>query len=234
MNKLIAVTGGSKGIGKAILERFAREGFDIVTCARNTTDLKQLKEELEGKFPIKAHVITADLSVKEQALAFADFVNNLHRPVQVLVNNAGYFVAGNIAEEPDGILESMINNNLYSAYYVTRGIIKSMKERREGHIINMCSIASIIAYPNGGSYSISKFAMLGFSKVLREELKPFNIRVTSVLPGATLTGSWEGANIPRERFIPVEDIASTVYATYALSDRSVVEEILIRPQLGDI
>jgi short-subunit dehydrogenase len=98
----------------------------------------------------------------------------------------------------------------------------------------MCSIASIKAYPNGGSYAISKFALLGFSKVLREELKEFNVRVTAVLPGATRTASWDGVDLPEDRFMRAEDVAETVFSAYSLSERSVVEEIIIRPQLGDI
>jgi short-subunit dehydrogenase len=98
----------------------------------------------------------------------------------------------------------------------------------------MCSIASIKAYPNGGSYAISKFALLGFSKVLREELKEFNIRVTAVLPGATRTASWDGVDLPEDRFMRAEDVAETVFSAYSISERSVVEEIIIRPQLGDI
>ncbi len=234
MKKLIVVTGGSKGIGKAILEKFAREGFDVVTCARKLQGLNQLKAELESKFGIQAHIHSADMADKKQVYAFTDFVNSLNRPVDVLVNNAGYFIPGRVTEEPEGALASMIDSNVYSAYYTTRGLVKAMQERREGHIFNMCSIASIAAYPNGGSYAISKFALLGFSKVLREELKASNIRVTAILPGATLTASWEGVDLPEERFIKAEDVADTVYAAYALSGRSVVEEVLIRPQLGDI
>jgi short-subunit dehydrogenase len=109
-----------------------------------------------------------------------------------------------------------------------------MKLNRSGHIFNMCSIASFMAYPNGGSYAISKFALLGFSKCLREELKTFGIRVTAVMPGATKTASWEGVEIPEDRFIKVEDVADSVFAAYALSDRSVIEELIIRPQLGDL
>jgi short-subunit dehydrogenase len=109
-----------------------------------------------------------------------------------------------------------------------------MKDRRRGHIFNMCSVASLFAYPNGGSYSITKFALLGFTKVLREELKPYGVRVTSVMPGATLTASWQGTDLPDERFMRVEDVAETIYAAYSLSQQSVVEEIVLRPQLGDI
>jgi len=91
-----------------------------------------------------------------------------------------------------------------------------------------------MAYENGGSYCISKFALLGFSKVLRNELKEFGIKVTSVLPGATLTSSWDGVEIPEERFMPAEDIGDSIWDIYKLSDRTVVEEVVLRPQLGDL
>lgn len=234
MNKLVVVTGGTKGIGRAILERFASAGFDVATCARKQADLIQLKEDVEKKYLVKVSVQTADMSDKNQVKVFTDFINKLSRPVDVLVNNAGHFVPGQVMEEPDGTLESMIEGNVYSAYYATRGLIGSMKSNKSGHIFNMCSIASIMAYPNGGSYAISKFALLGFSKVLREELKEFGIRVTAVLPGATKTASWAGSTLPDSRFMKPEDVAEAVFSAYSLSPHSVVEELLIRPQLGDI
>jgi len=234
MNKLIVVTGATKGIGKAVAERFAQEGFDVIACARGTEGLLALKEELEKKHKVHVQVQTVDMSHREAVEKFAAFILALGRTVDVLVNNAGYFVPGELMEEPDGTLESMIQSNLYSAYYMTRGLAGLMKTHRQGHIFNMCSIASIKAYPNGGSYAISKFALLGFSKCLREELKPFDIRVTAIMPGATRTASWDGTGLPDERFMPSQDVADTIYATYALSGRSVVEEIILRPQLGDI
>jgi short-subunit dehydrogenase len=234
MNKFIVVTGGTKGIGRAILERFAQAGFDVATCARKANELDKLKETFEAKFKVKAFVQKADLSDKSQVKVFAEFVSGLNRPVDVLVNNAGYFTPGSVLDEAEGSLESMVNSNVYSAYYTTRGLAPAMKKNKSGHIFNMCSIASIKAYPSGGSYAISKFALLGFSKVLREELKEFGIRVTAILPGATRTASWDGVEQPDDRFMKVEDVADTVFSAYSLSSRSVVEEILIRPQLGDI
>ncbi len=234
MNKLVVVTGGTKGIGRSIIERFAKEGFDIVTCARNQSDLNALKGEVEKNFNVGVYLFVADLTDKKQVQRFVDFVNNLNRPIDVLVNNTGYFEPGQITEEPDGILEKMIHSNLYSAYYTTRGLVGGMKERKWGHIFTICSIASIKAYPNGGSYGISKFALLGFTKVLREELKEFGIRVTAVMPGATKTSSWDSSELPESRFMKPEDVASSIYGAYSLSKNSVVEEILIRPQLGDI
>ena len=145
-----------------------------------------------------------------------------------------FFCRGEIATEPDGALESMVNANLYSAYYTTRGLLHLMKGAHKPHIFNICSIASFMAYPNGGSYAISKFALLGFSKCLRAELKTDGIRVTAVMPGATLTESWSGTTLEDERFMKSEDVADSIYGAYALSERSVVEEIIIRPQLGDL
>lgn len=98
----------------------------------------------------------------------------------------------------------------------------------------MGSVAGLTAYPNGGTYAVSKWAMLGMTKCLREELKPHQIKVTSILAGATYTSSWEGVDLPIERFMKSEDVAESVWAAYNLSPQSVVEEIVIRPQLGDI
>ena len=126
----------------------------------------------------------------------------------------------------------MLNTNLYSAYHLSRGLLSLLKPGSD--IINICSVASLKPYPGGGSYGISKYAMLGFSQNLREELKDAGIRVTAVMPGATLTDSWAGVELPEERFIPAEDVAEAVCNAIRLSPRTVVEDIVLRPQLGDI
>jgi short-subunit dehydrogenase len=235
MNKLTVISGGTKGIGRSLVEKFASQGFDIITCARTESDLKNLKKDLRKKFAnIQISVFRADLASMNDRSAFIEFVLSHDKPVDVLINNAGLFLPGQIHNEQSGTLEKMIESNLYSAYYLTRGLIGPMIQRKEGYIFNMCSTASIMAYSNGGSYGISKFALLGMSKVLREEMKPFNIRVSAVLPGATYTASWEGADISPDRFMPPDDVAETIWNAYSLSARSVVEEILIRPMMGDL
>lgn len=233
MNKLIAVSGGTKGIGRAIIERFAAAGFDVITCSRNEQDLQQLKENIEGK-STRLFYVVADMSTRSGVKTFSEAILKLNRPVDVLVNNSGYFEPGQITEEPEGVLEKMMESNVYSAYHLTRSIVPEMKKVKKGHIFSICSVASLIAYPNGGSYSITKFAMLGFSKVLREELKEFGTRVTAVIAGATRTASWDGVDLPDERFMRPEDIAEAIFGAYTLSDRTVVEELILRPQLGDI
>jgi short-subunit dehydrogenase len=109
-----------------------------------------------------------------------------------------------------------------------------MKAAKAGHIFNLCSVASLAAYPGGGAYSISKFALLGFSKNLRNELKEHGIKVTAVIPGAAYTDSWKSSGISEERFMQAADIAKMVYAASQLSPQAAVEEIVMRPQLGDL
>lgn len=235
MNKFVVISGGTKGIGRALIEKFAGAGFDVATCSRSGKNLDDLAGIIRSKFPaVQFHVQEADLSLPSGRKKFLDHLNALDRPVDVLINNTGIFRPGQIHDEEAGTLEHLIETNLYSAYYLTRGIVGRMMERREGYIFNICSTASIVAYTNGGSYGISKFALLGMSKVLREEMKPFNVKVTSVLPGATFTASWEGTELPEDRFMKPEDVAESIWSAYNLSPRSVVEEILIRPMAGDL
>jgi short-subunit dehydrogenase len=234
MRKSILITGGTKGIGRAIVEKFAQEGFDIMTCSRNEKDLDSLREEINNKFPaIRILTVQADISKKEEVEKLAVAVKAFGIP-DVLVNNTGVFLPGAIHNEPEGNFEFMMQTNLFSAYHLTRALVGEMIARKSGHIFSMGSIAGMTAYPNGGSYAVSKWAMLGMTKCLREELKPFDIKVTSILAGATFTASWEGVDLPVERFMSAEDVADSVWGAYNLSPRTVVEELIIRPQLGDI
>jgi short-subunit dehydrogenase len=231
----IVITGASKGLGRAMAEKFAAQGHHLFLCSRNEVDLYKTMEELLTRYPtVKIKAKARDLSKKEEAQEFAAWVLNNGYVIDVLINNAGSFIPGSIYNEPEGSLEQMLAVNLYSAYYVTRMLLPQMMERKAGHIFNICSIASLQAYANGGAYSVSKFAMLGFSKNLREEMKPYHIKVTSVLPGAVYTNSWSGSEIDPKRIMEATDIAEMVYAATQLSAQACVEEIVLRPQLGDL
>ncbi len=234
MSKTAIVSGGTKGIGKAIIEKLAENGFDIITCSRNSDDLESLKTSIESLHQVQVHVHKVDMSKNEEVLKFGTTALKQASKILILVNNAGVFIPGQLHMEEDGVLEKMIDTNLYSAYHLTRQIIPGMKENRKGHVFNICSTASFMPYENGGSYCISKFAMLGFSKVLREEMKENGVRVTSIMPGATMSASWEGVDLPEERFMKASDVADALFNAYEMSDRTVVEEIVMRPQLGDI
>jgi short-subunit dehydrogenase len=235
--KLIVVTGGSKGIGRAVVSRFLQAGYPVATCARSAADLAALTTELRANVPgAVLHTMPADLSQQADCARFAAFVLGLDLPVEVLVNNTGAFIPGRLQDEPaDGSqLRQMLAVNLLSAYDVTLPLLPGLIAQAHGHIFTVCSTASITAYPNGGSYGIAKHALLGFTKNLREELKASGVRVTAVLPGPTLTASWAGVDLPKERFVQAEDVAEAMFSAFSLSSHAVVEELLIRPQLGDL
>ena len=230
----IIITGASRGLGKAIAEIFAENGYDLYITSMNEVRLYKAVEELIKKYPaITVKAKPFDLSKKEQAQAFGQWCLKNCSP-DILVNNAGGFTGANVYNEEDGALEKMIETNLYSAYHLTRVIVSSMIEKKRGHIFNMSSIAGLKAYPGGGSYGISKFALRGFSVNLREELKPYNIKVTTIFPGAAYTDSWASSGIERERFMESGDIAKMIFAASQLSPQACVEDIVLRPQLGDI
>jgi short-subunit dehydrogenase len=231
----VVVTGASKGIGKAVAAIFAAEGHQLFLCARNEVQLYNTVAEIQTQYPgsnIKGKAV--DLSKKEDVKDFAKWILGHTETIDILVNNAGSFLPGSVFNEEEGLLETMIGTNLYSAYHLTRLLLPGMMEKKSGHIFNMCSIASLNAYPNGGSYGISKFALAGFSKNLREEMKPYNIKVTAIYAGAVMTDSWGDFNNSSHRIMEAKDIADIIAAMSKLSPGAVAEEIVLRPQLGDL
>ncbi len=227
--KKIFISGGSRGIGLAIARRFYREGFQVIICARREEGLKQAEDELPGLV-----TYICDLSNKQSVKDLVAKLRVVHGTLDILVNNGGVFLPGQLHKEEDAVFEKLIATNLFSAYYLSKGLLPDMIKAGKGIIVNMCSIASITAYEFGGAYSVSKYGMYGLSKSLREEMKEKGIRVIAMLPGATYTSSWEGMDIPEERMIPPEDIAELCWTACNMSERTVVEDIIIRPQLGDL
>lgn len=231
----VIITGGTKGIGLALVNEYAKHGWAVITCARR---VEGFVASLPADWQNRVIALAADMSSTDAVKQFA--AEALAQcelqgwSLKVLVNNAGVFIPGQVHTEDEGLLEHQLNTNLLSAYHMTRAILPAMLPNATGHIVNMCSIASFMAYPNGGSYSISKWALLGFTKVLRAELLTKGIKVTAVMPGATLTPSWDGVDLPAERLMPAEEIAEAVWNATNTSGRTVVEEIVLRPQLGDL
>jgi short-subunit dehydrogenase len=231
---IVVITGASKGIGKAVATEFAKKGYTLLLCSRGEAALYNTVSELQTAYPdasIKAR--PTDMSNEADVLAFAAWCLEKGTP-DIIVNNAGHFVPGSIYNEAPGTLATMIESNLYSAYHLTRALLTPMMAAKTGHIFNICSIASLNAYANGGSYSISKFALAGFTKNLREELKPHGIKVTGVYPGAVYTASWDGSGVDPKRIMEAQDVATMIVAAASLSFTAVVEDIVLRPQLGDL
>lgn len=235
MNLYAVITGATEGIGKAIAEKIVAEGGNIAVCARNEASLRLLAEGWKERFPKQEiFYLPCDIGRKEEVEHFASAVLERFERVDILVNNAGIFQPGQLATEPEGQLEETMAVNLFGPYHLTRALLSKMKQQQSGHIFNLCSVASLRAYENGGAYSISKYALLGFSENLREELREYSIKVTSICPGAVWSRSWSGSGVPRERIMEAEDIAALVWTSYNLSSQAGMETLILRPLKGDL
>ncbi len=232
----VVITGATKGLGRAIATLLFDHGASLAICSRHQEDLDDMKQSLLETAQSGQTIIAyrCDVSKRDEIDGFGRLILSKWNHIDVLINNAGVFMPGALIDEEDGQLQMMMDTNLYSAYHLTRTLLPVFVGQQKGHIFNMCSVASIKAYPNGGSYCISKFALLGFTKVLREELKAQGIKVTALLPGATWSDSWSGIDLPEERLMQAHDIAIAVWQALQMSPAAVVEEIIIRPQLGDL
>ena len=233
--KNLVITGASRGIGKSIALSFAKNGFNIIFCSRSKDKCESLLKELKqiSTTAIFNYKLT-DMSLKSEVIEFTNFVLEHFQTIDVLINNAGVYLPGLVHNAEDDLFEKTMATNLFSAFYTTKYLMPIMIEKKQGHIFNISSIAGLQAYKNGGSYTVSKYALQGYTDALRDELKELGIRVTSINPGAVLTDSWAGVDLPEERFMDPDDIGKTVYDIFCLSKRTVVEKIILRPQLGDI
>ena len=229
------ISGATKGIGKAIANKLAAEGFDLALYARTLADLEKFKAELSVQYPsLQIFIKATDAGKEKEVKAFAAAVIDRFDSLDILVNNAGIYFPGNIADEPEGQLENMMAVNLYSAYHLTRALLPVMKKQMKGHIFNMSSVAALRAYPGGGSYSISKYALQGFSDNLRYELMGNGIKVTAICPGATWSNSWSGSGVAEEHIMKAEDIAEVLWTAYTLTPQATMEQNVLRPQSGDL
>ena len=222
------ITGATKGIGRAIAIKFAQNGYDLILVARGLDELERFRQEL---IPYGNAVFTqaVDCSVKEEVYAFLNSKTINFDYVDVLVNNVGIFLPGSMLDEDDETFEKQQQLNTNASYYISKFFGKKMRSAKRGHIFNICSVASTVPVKNGGSYSVTKAAMLSLNDVLRQELAPHNVKVTAFLPGSTKTSSWEGTTIPDEKFVQPEDIAETLFTILNLSKGVNVDEVLITP-----
>lgn len=222
------VTGATKGIGKAIAIKLAQEGYNLSICSRNRDDLIQLANDL-AYTGMTIHHLETDCSNKASVYKFCEFSSRVFDHVDVLINNAGVFLPGSFLDEADETFENQLHTNLNCAYYLSKYYGRLMRNRGSGHIINICSVASKEIVENAGSYGVTKSALLSLNNVLRNELAKYNVKVTAILPGSTLTASWDGTEIPEDKFVQPEDIARSISQLLKLSTGANVDELIIRP-----
>jgi len=229
------VTAATKGIGRAIAIAFARESINLAICARNENDLAEFKAELSVINPnIKIVTVATDVSVKAEILNFAVKAEQELGFISIIVNNAGIYEPTSILDDGDDTFQIGINTNLAPAYELYRYFGKKMITVKEGHIFNICSVAALTPIAEAGTYSVTKFALLGLTKVMRFEMQPHNVKVTAIIPGSTLTNSWKDVEVEKDKMVLPEDIASAIINIYKMSPGANVDEMIIKPTGGQL
>jgi NADP-dependent 3-hydroxy acid dehydrogenase YdfG len=232
---VVVVTGASQGIGAAIARAFAAEvpGVRLALVARNRANLASVARAC-ARLGAKPAVFPCDVADEAAVGEMQKAVRRRFGAADVLVNNAGKYFGAPILGTSAADFDRMIAANLRSLFLVTKAFAPAMIRRRRGDIFNMGSIAGLTAYPGGSAYTAAKFGVTGLSKSMRAEFKGRGVRVCCVYPGATISPSWKGSGVPAARMMPSEDVARAFLALYRMSRRTVVEEMVLRPQLGDL
>ena len=229
------VTGATKGMGRAIVMELAANNYNITFCARDEKEVQALLEELRKNYPrLQFFGMRADMEESSDVRGFAEFAEKSLGHVDVLINNAGLYIPSGLMDEDERCLERQMQVNVFAPHFLSKFFAAKMIGQGKGHIINICSIASLEPVTRAGSYSISKTALLGLTKALREELRPAGVKVTAVLPGSTLTDSWSGTSLPSDWFILSQDIEKSIMNCLQMSPGANIDEIIIRPLYGKV
>ncbi|WP_017811095.1 MULTISPECIES: 3-ketoacyl-ACP reductase [Paenibacillus] len=225
-NKTAIITGAGKGIGKAIAESLAREGVNLGLLARTAADLDELKNTLSEQYGVQVFTASADVSNSQEARAAVSGLAASLGHVDILINNAGTASFGKLAEMDPEQWEQIIRVNLMGAYYVTHELLPAMIEQGSGDIINIASTAGERGFATGSAYCASKFALLGMTEALMQEVRKSNIRVTALNPSTVNTPLAVNAGLPigdEDRMLQPEDVAELVLAGLKLPSRVVLK-----------
>lgn len=226
-NKIVVVTGGSKGFGKALAELFIKEGAQVIITSTNETDLKATAKE------IGANYFVADAAVYDSTVALANYTLETFGQIDVWVNNAGIQIA---PSDIEGVnvdkLHKLFGINFFGYFYGCRVALESMKKRNEGLVINVNSTAGLSGKPGLSAYVSSKFAIRGLSESIREELKDTNIQVFQIFPGGMQTDIYQ-EKVPADidEYMSVDFVIEKV-AKNLKSDNPEVDQVIKRPAVS--
>ncbi|MEQ7054050.1 3-ketoacyl-ACP reductase [Paenibacillaceae sp. P-4] len=225
-NKTALITGAGKGIGKALAELLAQEGVHLGLIARTSADLEALQAELTTKYDIRVAIATADVAVQDDVNRAVASLTEQLGAIHIVINNAGIAKFGKLVDMDPQEWERIIQVNLMGTYYVTRAVLPAMIEQNEGSIINISSTAGERGFATGSAYNASKFAVMGLTEALMQEVRKHNIRVTALTPSTVNTDLAVNAGLnigDEDRMMQPEDVAELALAALKLPQRVFVK-----------
>lgn len=229
------ITGVSSGIGEETALAFARAGIHVALVSRSADKLATVAEKAR-QFGVEAQVYPLDLAhvdhVREQMEAIAsDF-----SPIDILVNNAGMGYTGALMDTSLADWQQILDLNLTSVFECIRAVLPTMRDRHQGTIVNVASIAGKQTFPNWGAYSVSKFGLMALTKTLAAEERTHGIRVTAICPGSVNTPLWDtetvGANFDRTQMLTPEIVAQSILQIVQLPASATIEELILMSNAG--
>lgn len=220
--KVAIITGAARGIGKAAAIALAKEGVHIGLLARTEARLKEVAAELQG-LGVKAAYAVVDVSSQDQVEAGIEAITKELGTADILINNAGVATFGTVMEMDPSEWKRMIDINLLGTYYVTRAVLPQLIEKNGGDIINISSTNGLNGAATASAYSASKFAVMGFTESLAQEVRRNNIRVSALTPSTVATDLALDLNLIKEnndtKFIQPEDLAEFIVSQLKLNPR---------------
>jgi short-subunit dehydrogenase len=229
----VLITGGSRGIGKAIAVELSKFGHELFLVSQNEANLTKTRNEIKTQFNSNVLSKVCDLSKESEIKNLKDYCLDNNFSPNVLVLSAGIFLEGTLTNSTSNDLYATMNVDLYHVYHCVKHFIDILRKQENSKIIIIGSTASLEAYPVGALYGVAKWGLKGYAINLRKELMSENIGVTLLNPGGTLTDLWEGEDLPPNRLLEPSDLGKLINVILSLSPQAVVEEIIIRPMLGD-
>lgn len=229
------VTGASSGIGKATALAFAKSGIEVALVSRSVAKLKAVAAEIEA-LGTTAKVYPLDLAILEQVQQQMTEICTHFGPIDILVNNAGMGYTNSLKNTTLEDWQRVIELNLTSVFQCIQGVLPQMRDRRQGTIINVASIAAFNAFPDWGAYGVSKAALVALSKALSVEERENGIRTVTISPGSVNTPIWDTdtvqADFNRSAMLTPEIVAQSILHTALLPKQAVVEEMIVMPTGG--
>lgn len=225
--KTAIVSGASRGIGREISLALAKQGCNLVVCARSLDKLTALKHEAE-EYGVRCEAIAADLRNMEDIRRVIETAAAAFATVDILINNAGVIINDGILGVTEADWDATMDTNLKAQFFLAQGALRHMKEQGEGYIINISSTVALGAKPGVTSYSISKYGVTGMSEALYQEAKRYGVKVSTIYPGVTDTEMLRGQNMPcgPEQWMLPSDIADCALFLLKSSSRMIVRDIV--------